>query len=192
MTPEAPNAHTISGSADVAEHLDSTFGVEPATYADTVVDRVLEAVAALLLASITLVLFVNAGLRFVFDSPWGGTEELVTGLMLWLTMLGFTIGVRRRESIEVRAFVDRLPVRLAVWLKLATDLLMALILLHLAWFAYRYVTEFGGDLTPFLRLPRGFFTAALPVGAVAAAVIVLVQLPGVRAAVLRQREEYQP
>ncbi|WP_197377469.1 TRAP transporter small permease [Mycolicibacterium baixiangningiae] len=191
MTPDPPEPHTLSGSADVGERLDSTFGVEPDTHATTVIDRVLEAVAALLLATITLVLFANAGMRFLFDSPWGGTEELVTGLMLWLTMLGFAIGVRRRESIEVRAFVDRLPVRIAVWLKLATDLLMALILLHLAWFAYQYVVEFGGDLTPYLRLPRAFFTAALPVGAFAAAVIVALQLPNVRAAVLRQREEYE-
>ncbi|MGE2716611.1 TRAP transporter small permease [Mycolicibacterium litorale] len=189
MTPDPAETHTISGSADVAEHLDSTFGVEPRAHAATIIDRVLEAVAALLLAAITLVLFANAAMRFLFDSPWGGTEELVTGLMLWLTMLGFTIGVRRRESIEVRAFVDRLPIRIAVWLKLATDLIVALVMLHLAWFAYQYVVEFGGDLTPYLRLPRGFFTAALPVGAVAAAVIVVVQLPGVRAAVLRQREE---
>lgn len=191
MTPQPPDPHAISGSADVAEHLDSTFGVEPAAHPATLIDRVLEAVAALLLASITLVLFANAVLRFLFDSPWGGTEELVTGLMLWLTMLGFTIGVRRRESIEVRAFVDRLPVRVAVWLKLATDLIMALVLLHLAWFAYQYVVEFGGDMTPYLRLPRGFFTAALPVGALAAAAIVLIGLPGVRAAILRQREEDQ-
>ncbi|AQA06736.1 hypothetical protein BVC93_26255 [Mycobacterium sp. MS1601] len=155
----------------------------------TVIDRVLEALAAANLAAITAILFLNAVLRFLFNSPLGWTEELVTGLMLWLTMLGFTLGVRRRESIAVRALVGRLPIRAQVWLRLATDLLSALVLLHLAWFAYLYVVTFGDDPSPYLQLPRGFFTAALPVGAAAAALILLLQLPGTRAAVLRQLEE---
>ena len=97
--------------------------------------------------------------------------------------------MRRRESIAIRAFVGRLSLRTQVWLRLATDLLTAAVLLHLAWFAYLYVTTFGDDPLPYLRLPSGFFTAALPIGAVAAALIVLFQLPGCRAAILRQLEE---
>lgn len=182
-------AHPIAEPAEVAAQLDSTAGVDPTGGTKTVIDRVLEALAAANLAAITAILFLNAVLRFVFNSPLGWTEELVTGLMLWLTMLGFTLGVRRRESIAVRALVGRLPIRAQVWLRLATDLLSALVLLHLAWFAYLYVTTFGDDPSPYLQLPRGFFTAALPVGAAAAALILLVQLPGTRAAVLRQLEE---
>jgi TRAP-type C4-dicarboxylate transport system permease small subunit len=182
-------AHPIAEPAEVAAQLDSTAGVDPTVGTKTVIDRVLEALAAANLAAITAILFLNAVLRFVFNSPLGWTEELVTGLMLWLTMLGFTLGVRRRESIAVRALVGRLPIRAQVWLRLATDLLSALVLLHLAWFAYLYVTTFGDDPSPYLQLPRGFFTAALPVGAAAAALILLVQLPGTRAAVLRQLEE---
>lgn len=179
----------IAEPTDVAMQLDSTFGVDPTPGSRKLIDRTLEILCAAMLASITLILFANAVLRFAFNSPLGWTEELVTGLMLWLTMLGFTLGVRRRESIEIRAFVGRFPVRVQVWLKLATDLLAAAVLLHLAWFAYLYVTKFGGDPSPYLRLPKGFFLAALPVGATVAALVVLFQLPGCRAALLRQLEE---
>ncbi|MEU6644688.1 TRAP transporter small permease [Saccharomonospora sp. NPDC046836] len=165
--------------------------LEPAPPTHTVIDRVLEALAALSLVSITVLLFANATLRFLFNSPLGWTEEIVTGLMLWLTMFGFVLGVRRRESITVRAFVGRLPLKVQVWLKLATDLVTAVVLLHLAWFAFQYLTEFGSDTTAYLRLPRGFFTAALPVGALAAALLVLVQLPKGREAILRQQQEEQ-
>lgn len=184
--------HPIAEEADVATHLDSTAGIDPNPDTHTLIDRVLETMAATSLAAITLILFANAVMRFVFNAPLGWTEELVTGLMLWLTMFGFTLGVRRRESISVRAFVGRLPVGVQVWLRLATDLLSAVVLLHLAWFAYQYVVRFGDDPSPYLQLPRGFFTAALPVGALAAALIVLVQLPGCRAEILRQLEEEKP
>lgn len=181
--------HPIAQPAEVAKQLDSTAGIDPMPGTQTLIDRVLEVLAATALAAITLILFANAVLRFAFNSPLGWTEELVTGLMLWLTMLGFTLGVRRRESIAVRALVGRLPVTVQVWLRLLTDLISAAVLLHLAWFAYQYVVRFGDDPTPYLQLPRGFFTAALPLGALASALIVLVQLPGCRAALLRQLEE---
>ena len=179
----------IAEPTDVAMQLDSTFGVDPTPGSRKLIGRTLEILCAAMLASITLILFANAVLRFAFNSPLGWTEELVTGLMLWLIMMGLTLGVRRRESIEIRAFVGRFPVRVQVWLKLATDLLTAAVLLHLAWFAYLYVTKFGGDPSPCLRLPKGFFLAALPVGATVAALVVLFQLPGCRAALLRQLEE---
>lgn len=189
----AVGAHPpVAEPGDVAMVLDSTTGVDPDSGTHKVIDRVLELLAATTLAAITLILFANAVLRAGFNSPLGWTEELVTGLMLWLTMLGFTLGVRRRESIAIRAFVGRLSVRAQVWLRLFTDLLTAAVLLHLAWFAYLYVTTFGDDPVPYLRLPSGFFTAAVPVGALAAAIIVLFQLPGCRAAILRQIEEEQP
>lgn len=179
----------LAEPAEVEATLDSTFGVDPNPGTHKLIDRVLEVLCAALLAAITVILFANAMMRFVVNSPLGWTEELVTGLMLWLTMLGFTLGVRRRESIEIRAFVGRLPVKVQVWLRFCTDLLMAAVLLHLAWFAYLYVTEFGGDPSPYLRLPKGFFTAALPVGATVAALVVLFQLPGCRAAILKQLDE---
>ncbi|WNG90169.1 TRAP transporter small permease [Mycobacterium sp. ITM-2016-00317] len=181
--------HPIAEPDDVAMQFDSTVGVDPVPGTHTLIDRVLEVLAASALTAITLILFANAVLRFAFNAPLGWTEELVTGLMLWLTMLGFTLGVRRRESISIRAFVGRLSIRNQVWLRLATDLLTAAVLLHLAWFAYLYVTKFGDDPVPYLRLPSGFFTAALPIGALAAALIVLFQLPGCRAAILRQIDE---
>lgn len=189
----AVGAHPpVAEPGDAAMVLDSTTGVDPDPGTHKLIDRVLELLAATTLAAITLILFANAVLRAGFNSPLGWTEELVTGLMLWLTMLGFTLGVRRRESIAIRAFVGRLSVRAQVWLRLFTDLLTAAVLLHLAWFAYLYVTKFGDDPVPYLRLPSGFFTAAVPVGALAAAIIVLFQLPGCRAAILRQIEEEQP
>lgn len=192
MTAAQEAHHPIAEPEDVAKQVDSTVGVDPVPGTHTFIDRVLEALAASTLAVITVILFVNATMRFAFNSPLGWTEELVTGLMLWLTMFGFTVGVRRRESIAIRAFVGRLPVRTQVWLRLGTDLLTAAVLLHLAWFAYLYVTRFGDDPVPYLRLPSGFFTAAVPVGALAAALIVLFQLPGCRAAILRQLEEEKP
>ena len=102
MTTARETHHPIAEPTDVEMQLDSTFGVDPNPGTHTLIDRVLEVLCAALLAAITLILFANAVMRFAFNSPLGWTEELVTGMMLWLTMLGFTLGVRRRESIEIR------------------------------------------------------------------------------------------
>ncbi|MCP2253757.1 TRAP-type C4-dicarboxylate transport system, small permease component [Prauserella aidingensis] len=154
-----------------------------------VVDRTLGALAALCLLVIVVMLFANACLRQLADMPLPWVEEVVTGLLLWLTMFGFVLGVRRHESIAVRTFVTKLPVRVAVGVRIVTELVTAAVLLHLAWFSLQYVVDFGGDATPYLRLPRGFFTAAIPVGAAAGALTVLARLTSARAVVLREREE---
>ncbi|WP_158056923.1 TRAP transporter small permease [Saccharomonospora sp. CUA-673] len=157
--------------------------------AGRVVDHVLGALAASCLVAIVLLLFTNASLRSLADRPLPWIEEIVTGLMLWVTMFGFVLGVRKRESIAVRTFVARLPARVHVAVRIGTELVAAAALLHLAWFSLQYLIDFGGDVTPYLGLPVGFFTAAIPVGAVAGVLTILFGLRTVRPAVLDERAE---
>ncbi len=141
-----------------------------------VFDYALEILAAALLATIVILLFLNAFIRFTGGAAWPWSSEIVTGLMLWLTMIGFTIGVRRDDSIRVRALIRLAPERLQIIAKMVTDVVAVVVLLHLAWYGYQFVAVFGNDATPYLRLPQSFFTAALPVGAVLSALLLLLQL----------------
>lgn len=139
-------------------------------------DHALEILAAVLLATIVLLLFLNAFIRFTGGAAWPWSSEIVTGLMLWLTMIGFTIGVRREDSIRVRALIRLAPERIQIMAKVVTDVVAVVVLFHLAWYGYQFVAAFGNDATPYLRLPQSFFTAALPVGAFLSGVLLLLQL----------------
>jgi TRAP-type C4-dicarboxylate transport system permease small subunit len=140
------------------------------------VDRAVEALAVLTLVVITVLLLVNALGRYLFSLPLLWAEEVATSLVIWLTMLGMFITARRRELIRVRSFIQRLPERTQEAIDVVTDLISVISLSYLTWFAFAYLLTFGGDTTPFLGLSKGVFTAAIPIGSAALALIVVFDL----------------
>jgi TRAP-type C4-dicarboxylate transport system permease small subunit len=175
------------------EHLSATELEEttpPSRYLVVrLVDRVVEMLAATTLAGITLLMFANATSRYLFSAPIGWTEEIVTGLLLWLTMFGLFIGVRRRELIIIRVFTRRLTLRNQTRTKMFADAVTAVIFAHLAWVGLQYLLTFGSDASAYLRLPKGFFTAAIPIGAIAVALTLLLQMRSNRELVTSWVEE---
>ncbi len=145
------------------------------------IDRTVEFLAALSLGGLTLLLFVNASSRYLLDRPFGWVEEISTGTMLWITMLGMFLATRRHELITIRVLLRKLPEQTQVVLKVVADLITALVMLHLAWMGLLYLLEFGGDQSAYLRIPKGFYTVALPLGALGVTIAVLAQLRGARA-----------
>lgn len=141
-----------------------------------VIDRTVELLAATTLAAITGILFFNALRRYAFNAPLGWAEEIVTGLLLWLIAFGLYIATRRRDLIIIRVVVGRLRFRSQVWAKMVADSISAIVLTHLAWVGVQYVFTFGGDLSAYLRLPKGLFTVALPLGVLGVAVALVLQL----------------
>ena len=137
------------------------------------VDRLVELIAAVLLSAIVGILFINAFSRYAFDSPIGGTEEAATSLVVWLTMIGMYLSVRRRDLIRVTMVLDRFTGATRSRLIGLTYVVTALFFIYLAWVSASYVSTFGPDRTPFLNLPKGLFTSAIPIGSliVAAAFI---------------------
>lgn len=145
-----------------------------------IIDRTVGFLAGASLGGLTMILFVNALSRYLFDHPFGWAEEITTGMLVWITMLGMFLATRRRELITIRVLLRKLSDNTQVVLKVVADLITALVMLHLAWVGYLYVTEFGGDQTAYLRIPKGFYTAALPIGAFGVTLAVLFQIRGAR------------
>lgn len=133
---------------------------------DRIINRIAEVIGVTLLASVLSIVFVNAFTRYAFNTSliWG--EEVVTGLIPWLAMVGLFLSARRRQMIRIEFFLTKLPVRMRSMVNAAGQLLCAAIFAYLAWVALDYVQIFGRDPTPYLGLPKGLSTSALVVGGV--------------------------
>ena len=138
--------------------------------AERVINRAVEILGVGLLAGILGIIFTNAVTRYALNYSliWG--EEVVIGLVPWLAMTGLFLSVRRRQMIRIDFFLERFPVTARRALAILADLLGALMLGWLAWLGFAYVSTFGGDPTPYLRLPKGLFTSALWLGSAAVAI----------------------
>lgn len=71
--------------------------------------KALDALIALLLAAMVLLVFGNVVLRYVFNSGITVSEEMSRWMFVWLTFIGAVIAVHRHAHLGTDALVGRLP-----------------------------------------------------------------------------------
>ncbi|MGF0540455.1 TRAP transporter small permease [Agrobacterium sp. ES01] len=107
------------------------------------VTRFEENVLAVLIASITIISFVQVVARYGFNSGWGGALELTRILFAWLILFGMGYGIKQGLHLGVDAAIRLLPARgfrIAALFGALTGVFYALILLSSDW-----LTWFGAD-----------------------------------------------
>ena len=186
-------------AVEAAEVGVSWAGVRRAAFTlDMIIGRAAEFIGAILVLAETCILFAGVVSRYVFNSPIIWTDELATFLFLWLAMFGAVVAVRRDGHMRLTTFINWVSPQLGNWLGTVAELVVIvfvieiivpitaylkvqasteLITLHISdW--YRVVALLVGSalisLVALLRLLettnlRGFLSALLVVGAVAAA-----------------------
>ncbi len=164
----------------LAARVDSAVSQEPsadARLAETaigrLVDRIAEVFAVGLLGTIVILVFLNSLGRFAFSYPLVWTEEVVSTLIIWLSVAGAFLALRRQDLIAVEALTSRLRPALRHGLHVAIQLTSALILAYLAWLGWLYLGLFGADTTPYFGFPKGAYMLALVVGWAAMAIVCL-------------------
>lgn len=175
---DAPPAANQENLADRLEQVSQSMELaDPdanASAIDRWINRVAELIGVVVLATIVLLVFANAVGRYLAASPIIWAEEIVIASIPWLAMSGVFLSVRRRQVIRLEYFTLRMPpiVRTAIESSLA--LLSAATFVLLAFYSFQYVSLFGHDLTTYVKVPTGFFTASMVIGAVATALAFLV------------------
>ncbi|WP_235965097.1 TRAP transporter large permease [Caenimonas soli] len=129
--------------------------------------RPLEATAAALIASITVLLLLGVVSRYVFGRAIVWVDEVVSMQFIWAAMIGATIAVYRNEHLRLSVVVDRLPERLREFVHAFALVAMAAVLVALVGPAFTYAHEEWAILTPALNIPNTFRVAAIAFGIVA-------------------------
>ncbi len=107
--------------------------MEPASL--TVLDRfckLLEALIALCLAIMVVMVFGNVVLRYAFNSGIAVSEELSRWLFVWLTFLGAIVALKENAHLGSDMLVSRLP----LWGKKACLLLGQALMLYITWLLF--------------------------------------------------------
>ena len=134
-----------------------------------VVNRVLETFIVILFAALVVVVVIQVGSRYIFNSPTTWTEEAARFLFIWLGLIGaaYASGGMRHLSI------DLLPIMLHGISRKALQMLLEIMVIG---FAYSVLVRGGyslasrtlmtGQVTPALNLPMGWIYFALPISGV--------------------------
>jgi len=88
-----------------------------------ILNRMEEGFIALLLVSMTLLVFVQVINRFVFNGSFLWADEITLHISAWLVLFGASWGVKRGAHIGVDAFVKLMPRGVQCWMGLLAVLL---------------------------------------------------------------------
>ncbi|MEP9355334.1 TRAP transporter large permease subunit [Xanthobacter sp. KR7-65] len=145
--------------------------------------RPVEALAALLLVVVVSLLLAGALSRYLLSLPiiWG--DEVASIAFIWLAMLGSIIAIDRNEHLRLTLFLKALPDGARRFVDTFALLLVAALLLALAYPAYDYASEESFITLPALGIAGSYRAAALPVGICAMAALAVAH--AVRRASLR-------
>ncbi|MGH7265631.1 MAG: TRAP transporter small permease [Candidatus Rokuibacteriota bacterium] len=130
------------------------------------IDRAIEALSALLMGALALLVFLGVVYRYVLVAPIAWIEEIVRLCLVWVTFLGAYLAMRRGQHIAMDVVYERLGRRGRRVADAVGTLLLALFFLVLAWYGTAYAQAFMGARSPFLGFPQGVTYFALPAGAV--------------------------
>ena len=131
---------------------------------DNVLGRVCEVVLVLFLTAMAIVVFMQVIFRYLLNLPLFWTEEFARYCLVWASLMGAAVAVKRGQHIAVTWFVERLPERIGRILGLTAQISVAVILAVMMWGGIKLVVITSAQISPALRIPMAVPYMALPIG----------------------------
>jgi TRAP-type C4-dicarboxylate transport system permease small subunit len=141
---------------------------------DRTLNRIVEFIGVTVLAIVAVLVFVNATARYLFNAAIHGSPEIVISLIPWLAMSGVFLSVRRRELIRLGYYSFGLSPKVRSVVDFFIGILSAATFVLVAFYSFEYFQLFGGDTTTYFKIPTGWFSIAMVLGAAGAAIAFLV------------------
>lgn len=120
--------------------------------------------AGALMLVMTVLVFSNVVLRYVFDSSLTWVEELTRYMMIWVAYLGAGLALRAGTHVAVDVLQDCLP---EPAVRVLRGLIAAMVLVFLAgvaWYGFDYAQFAIKQRSPVLGLSLGLVYLAVPLG----------------------------
>ena len=130
-----------------------------------VVDLLLDAMCALVMAAIVAVTAFQVANRFMIQHPITWTEEIARFMAVWICLLGAARCVRERSHIEIDLLVNLLPARAQWVLSLVVHLLFLALCAVLIQQTVSILPIVGRQTSPAAMLPMSYVYVATPISA---------------------------
>ncbi len=135
----------------------------------------LEATAAALMGTVTLLLLGGVVSRYLLATPIVWVDEAASLCFLWLAMLGSAIAIDRNEHLRLTLFVSMMPRRWQPFVSTLALVIVAAVILALVYPAYRYVQEESWLTSPALNISVGYRASAIVAGLIPMFLVAAIQ-----------------
>lgn len=132
-----------------------------------VVNKLLRAILALLVAIMVLVCCWQVITRFVLNNPSKYTEEILRYMLIWLTMLGAPYAYGAGKQLTIDLLVVQFSRRGQTFTKIFVELIVLILSAAVLVYGGIAVTlNAHGQISAAMKLPMEFYYACIPIGGV--------------------------
>lgn len=128
------------------------------------------------LYAMVVFVFINAVLRYCFNSGWPESEELSRFLFVWVTMLGTIIAYQHNKHVGVDLVIQKLKPKARKAVDIIGYAIILIILSLITNGGYKYLMKVYKTPAPATNLPMGIMALALLVCMVSMIGITLIRL----------------
>jgi len=128
-------------------------------------NEVVKYLAAVLLASMTIIVFLQVLFRYVLNHPLDWSEELGSFAFVWMSLLGASIGLKRNEHPRLDLIVNLFPSKAQRLIAGLYNLAILFLLVVLFIYGAKLTVTMKSQLTAALQYSVSFVYAVLPISA---------------------------
>jgi TRAP-type C4-dicarboxylate transport system permease small subunit len=125
-----------------------------------------EIILVVILSAMAVVVFLQVLFRYLLHLPLFWTEEFARYCLVWASLLGAAVALKRGEHIAVTFFLEQFSSRIAGTLTMVARISVGIILTVMTWGGINLVVITSTQISPALRIPMAVPYMALPVGSV--------------------------
>lgn len=128
-----------------------------------ILDKICEPIACFCLALVILLTFINAILRYIFDSPLGWIEEISALLYTFLVFFGLSVTHKKNSAVGVDIVVSLLPPKGRKVMDAISVTLTLLMWIVLVVLGCRLACSTRSSYTSYLRIPYRYIYWFFPI-----------------------------
>ncbi|WP_296972116.1 TRAP transporter small permease [Tepidanaerobacter sp. EBM-38] len=123
-------------------------------------------ICVVLMSVMTVLIFVQVIMRYVFSNSLSWSEELARYVFIWLIYLGISYGAKIRKHIKIDAAMKLFPASIRPYVTIVGDICFFLFAVYITITGYKYVGMQAtfNKVSPALHIPYKYVFAAPMVG----------------------------
>jgi TRAP-type C4-dicarboxylate transport system permease small subunit len=129
-----------------------------------IINRIAEVAIFVIISIMAVVVLFEVIFRYTLLFPLFWTEEFARYCLVWSSLLGAGIALKRGEHIAVTFLVHRLPKGVAMGTALSVHIFIAALLVVLLWGGINLVILTHHQSSPAMRIPMSWPYMAVPIG----------------------------
>jgi len=129
-----------------------------------IVNRITEIAIVIIVSSMAVVVFVEVIFRYVLHLPLFWTEEFARYCLVWSSLLGAGVALKRGGHIAVTFLTDAFPKGMRTQTSLLVHIFVASFLGIVFWGGFCLVIITRHQLSPAMRVPMSWPYMAVPIG----------------------------